>query len=209
MPTLLKVDSSPRSDDQSISRQLGNQFAREWQSQHSGSVVSRDLAKTDLPFVDTQWIAGAYTPPDKHNEEHKAALKPSDEFIAELKAADHILITAPMYNFSIPAALKAWIDHIVRIGHTFSVSPTGQYSGLVTGKKATVILSSGAAYAGTAMEGYDQETPYLRNILGFIGITDVSFVRAGGTSGLSQGKVSADAFMAPLTSEVRSAATAA
>lgn len=209
MPTLLKIDSSPRPADQSVSRQLGAQFAQEWQSTHSGSVVARDLAKTDIPFVDTQWIAGAYTPPDKHNEEHKAALKPSDQFIAELKAADHILITAPMYNFSIPAVLKAWIDHVVRIGHTFNVSSTGQYTGLVTGKKATVVLSSSGAYVGTAMESYDQETPYLRNILGFIGITDVTFVHAGGTSGLSQGKISRGDFLAPLQEKVHTAAAAA
>ena len=207
MPTLLKIDSSPRGD-QSISRQLGEQFAREWQQSHTGgSIVTRDLAQTDLPFVDTQWIAGAYTPPDQHTAEHKAALKVSDDLIGELESADHILITAPMYNFAIPAVLKAWIDHIVRIGKTFS-NTNGAYAGLLKNKKATVILSSGGAYAGTPAEGYDQETPYLRNILGFIGITDVTFVRAGGTSQLMQGKVSAGEFLAPFQSEVRSAASA-
>ncbi len=208
MPTLLKIDSSPRGD-QSVSRQLGNQFAREWQQAHNGgSVVTRDLASTSLPFVNTQWIAGAYTPPDQQNQEHKAALRVSDELIAELQAADHILITAPMYNFSTPAVLKAWIDHVVRVGKTFSVSPQGAYSGLLQNKKAFVILSSGGVYAGTPIDGYDQETPYLRNLLGFIGITDVTFVRAGGTSGISQGKVSLGDFLAPFQNEVRAAASA-
>ena len=140
MSTLLKIDSSPRGD-QSISRQLGKQFADEWQQSHSGAtVIQRDLATTSLPFVDTQWIASAYTPKDKHTEEHKAALSISDELIGELEAAD-------------------------------------------------------------------QETPYLRNILGFMGITDVTFVRAGGTSGIAQGKVSLGDFLAPFQSEVRSAAS--
>ena len=206
MPTLLKIDSSPRGG-QSISRQLGEQFAREWQQSHNGNIVARDLATTDLPFVDTQWIAGAYTPPDQHTAEHKAALKISDDLIAELQTADHIVITAPMYNFAVPAVLKAWIDHIVRVGKTFS-NNAGAYAGLLLNKKATVILASGGAYAGTPADGYDQETPYLRNILGFIGITDVTFVRAGGTSQLMQGKVSAGEFLAPFQSEVRSAASA-
>lgn len=209
MPTLLKIDASPRGADQSISRALGDQFAREWQQAHSGDTIARDLATTHLPYVDTQWIAGAYSPPDKHTEEHKKALRPSDEFIAELERADHILITAPMYNFSIPAVLKAWIDHVVRVGKTFRISPTGQYIGLLTGKKATVILASGGAYAGTPLDGYDLETPYLKNILGFIGITDVEFIRAGGVSQISQGKVSRADFLAPFESEVHSAATAA
>jgi FMN-dependent NADH-azoreductase len=207
MPHLLKIDVSPRGDH-SISRKLGNQFLADWQKTHSGAqVTTRDLAINNLPYVDLQWIGGAYTAPDKHTDEHKAALKISDSLIAELNAADHILITTPMYNFAIPAVLKAWIDHIVRVGKTFSVSPEGAYSGLVKNKKATVILTSGGAYqAGSPTENYDMETPYLRAILGFIGITDVTFVRAGGTSGINRGQTTPEAFTAQFTPEVTAAA---
>lgn len=206
MPKLLKIDASPRDASQSFSRELGEQFAREWKETHRGDIIPRDLASTHLPFVDTQWIAGAYTAPDQHTEAHKAALRPSDELIAELASADHILITTPMYNFAIPAVLKAWIDHIVRLGKTFNVSAAGAYTGLLTGKKATVIIASGGQYAGTPMDGYDQETPYLRNILGFIGITDVTFVRAGGVSKMRQTGQTRGDFLAPFQSEVHAAA---
>ena len=207
MPTLLKIDVSPRGD-QSVSRKLGQQFADQWQQSNSGGkIVARDLVKTTLPFVDLPWIAGAYTPPDKHTAEHKDALKISDELIAELLAAEEIVISTPMYNFTVPAVLKAWIDHIVRAGITFSASPDG-YKGLVNGKKATVIISSGSVYtAGSPAEAYNAESPYLRLVFGFIGITDVTFVLAGGASEIAQGKITPQDFIAKFTPEVTAAAS--
>ena len=207
MPHLLKIDVSPRGDH-SISRKLGTSFLTDWQKTHPGAqVTTRDLATAQIPYVDLQWIAGAYSAPDQHTEEHKAALRVSDDFIAELNAADHLLITTPMYNFGIPAVLKAWVDHIVRAGKTFNVSPEGAYSGLLKDKKATVIVASGGAYTpGSPAEGYDMETPYLRAILGFIGITDVTFVRAGGTSGIHRGQTTSEAFAAQFEPEVAAAA---
>ncbi len=206
MPTLLKIDVSPRGDN-SISRKLGQQFAQQWQQSHSGgSIVTRDLATSTLPYVDLPWIAGAYTPPDKHTAEHKEALKVSDELIAELLAADEILISTPMYNFAVPAVLKAWIDHIVRNNVTFAVGPEG-YKGLVNGKKATVIVASGGVYtAGAPAESYNAETPYLRLVLGFIGITDITFVLAGGAGEVAQGKITPENFVAKFTPEVVNAA---
>ena len=207
MPTLLKIDVSPRGD-QSISRKLGQQFADQWQQSNSGGkIVARDLVKTTLPFVDLPWIAGAYTPPDKHTAEHKEALKISDELIAELLATNEIVISTPMYNFAVPAVLKAWIDHIVRAGITFSAGPDG-YKGLVNGKKATVIIASGGVYtAGAPAETYNAEGPYLRLVLGFIGITDVTFVLAGGASEVAQGKITPQDFIAKFTPEVTAAAS--
>ena len=202
MPTLLKIDVSPRGD-YSISRKLGATFAAEWQKTHNGTIVNRDLATTTLPFVDLPWIAGAYSTPDQHTPEQAAALKISEELIAELLAADEILITTPMYNFSIPAALKAWIDHVVRIGKTFSAS----YQGLVTGKKATILIAAGSDYApGSHMESYNAETPYLKQILGFIGITDVTVILAGGVGAVMQGKVSVEDFITPFEEPVLAAA---
>ena len=125
MTTLLAIEVSPRFD-YSVSRKLTAQFVEKWKAEHrDGSVVIRDLAKTPLPFVDLPWVGGAYTPAEHQSPDMAAAIKVSDDLIAELKAADHIVIGTPMYNFSIPAALKAYIDHVVRVGVTF----TPQYGG--------------------------------------------------------------------------------
>jgi FMN-dependent NADH-azoreductase len=188
MATLLHIDVSPRGE-YSISRKLGKAFAEEWKVKHSGTVVYRDLVKTDLTFVDLAWIGGAYSDPSQHTPEQKAALKISDDLIAELLSADEIVIATPMYNFAIPASLKAYIDHIVRHGKTFSIGENG-YAGLVKGKKATFIVASGGDYAaGGPAEGYNQETPYLKAIFGFIGITDTKSVLAGGTTAVVMGKM--------------------
>lgn len=149
-------------------------------------MVTHDLFTTELPFVDLPWIAGAYSLAEQHTPEVKEALAVSDKLIAKLHAADEIVIGAPMYSFSIPAILKAWIDHIVRIGITFCSS----YEGLLKNEKATVIVSSGSAYSpGSQMEGLNLETGYLKQIFGFIGISDLNFVLAGGTGAVDLGKV--------------------
>ena len=199
MPTLLKIDVSPRGD-YSISRKLSAKFAEKWQKTHSsGTVIDRDLVKTDLPFVDLPWIMGAYTAPEQHSPEQKSAIKVSDDLIAELLSADEILIATPMYNFAIPAVLKAWIDHIVRLNKTF----TAKYEGLATGKKATIVVASGGVYTpGSYMENYNAETGYLKQILGFIGITDVTVVFAGGTNDVNQGKISFEDQVAKFEPEV-------
>jgi FMN-dependent NADH-azoreductase len=203
MPNLLSVLASPRGD-YSISRNLTAAFVEEWKKNHAGGqVVTRDLYQTHLPFVDLPWIAGAYTPTDQHTPEMAKALKISDELIAELQVADHIVIGTPMYNFSTPAILKAWIDHIVRVNVTFTPS----YEGLLKGKKVTVIIASSGVYtAGSYTESYNAESGYLKQILGFIGLTDVTFVLAGGTSGVDQGKVSREDLLAQFTPEVLAAA---
>jgi FMN-dependent NADH-azoreductase len=207
MSTLLKIDVSPRGD-YSISRKLGNHFATEWQSNHvGGKIVTRDLATTKIPYVDLPWITGAFTAPDKHTAEHKAALKVSDEFVEELLAADEIVISTPMYNFNIPAVLKAWIDHTVRAGKTFRYGPDGP-KGLATGKKLTILIASGGEYLqGSPMESYNFEVPYLRAIFAFIGITDLSIVHAGGTAKVAQGAVAEPVFLEKFIHEVDLAAS--
>jgi FMN-dependent NADH-azoreductase len=199
MPTLLKIDVSPRGD-YSISRKLSAKFAEQWKQTHSsGTIIDRDLVKTDLPFVDLPWIMGAYTAPDQHTPEQKSAIKVSDDLIAELLAADEIVLATPMYNFAIPSRLKAWIDHIVRINKTF----TAQYEGLAKGKKVTLIVASGGVYTpGSHMESYNAETGYLKQILGFIGITDITIVFAGGTNDVNQGKISFEDQVAKFEPEV-------
>ena len=204
MPTLLKIDASPRGD-YSVSRKLSGEFAEQWEKTHTdGTVVVRDLVKTNLPFVDLPWIVGAYSTPDQHTPEQKSAIKISDDLIAELLAADHIVIGTPMYNFSIPAILKAWIDHIVRIDKTF----TAKYEGLAKGKKLTVIIASGGVYTpGSHMESYNAESSYLKQVLGFIGITDVTVLLAGGSNDVNQGKVTLEDHIAPFEKEVAALAS--
>jgi FMN-dependent NADH-azoreductase len=183
MPTLLAIEVSPRHEF-STSRKLTAHFVDHWKAAHPGAaIVVRDLTKTPPPFVDLAWIGGAFTPREQHSPESVAAIKVSDDLVAELKAADHIVIGTPMFNFSIPAVLKAYIDQIVRVGVT--VSPNNV--GLLTGKKATVILASGGDFSpGSPVEKYNHASGYLRQVLGWIGISDVEIIlanraRAGAT----------------------------
>ncbi len=207
MASLLKIDVSPRGDH-SVSRKLGNEFLEQFQQANPGStVITRNLATTNMPFVDLPWIMGAYSPEEARTPEHKAALKLGDEFIAEIKAADHILLTTPMYNFAVPAVLKAWIDHICRIGQTFKVNADGSYAGLIEGKKATIIIASSGNYGpGSPAESYNAEKPYLKLVLGFLGIKDVTFVDAGGTYVLNSGQTPIEQFTAPFADQLKSAA---
>jgi len=199
MPTLLYISISPRGD-YSISRQLGNAAVKAWKARNTeGRVIERDLARTPLTFVDFDWIAGAFSPTEHHNENHKRALALSDELVAEILAADEIVVASPMYNFSVPAALKAWIDHVVRAGKTFRYSPTGAPEGLLAGKniKVLAIIASGGSYKAAGVIALDHELPYLRFIFGFMGITDIQFIQAGGTGAVAQGRISPKEFLAP------------
>src|SRR5260370_29093190 len=202
MSTLLKIDVSPRGEH-SISRKLGNHFATEWQSNHvGGEIITRDLATTKIPYVDLPWIADAITAPDQHTAEHKSALKISDELIAEFLAEDEVVISRPIYNFNVPAVLKAWIDHIVRLNKTFSFDANG-LKGLAAGKKVTIIIASGSEYtSGWPLEAYNAQGPYLRVVFGFIGITDITIVHAGGTNNVAQGAVAQPVFLSQIAPQV-------
>lgn len=203
MPQLLVIHTSPRGEF-SLSRKLTNTFVEKWQAEHAGgTVVTRDLLKTKLPFIDPPWITGAYTPAEQHSPEVKEAIKISNDLIAELTAADQIVLGTPMYNFSVPAILKAYIDHIVRVGVT--VSPS--YQGLVKGKKMTVILASGGVYTpGAYAESYNAASGYLKQIFGFIGITDLTILLAGGTGAIIEGKATLPELISKFEPEVLSAA---
>lgn len=207
MPVLLQVNASPRGG-YSVSRQLSEAAVNEWKAKNpEGRVIERDLAKTALSFVDLDWIMGAFTPPEQREESHKKALAISDELIAEVKEADTIVLATPMYNFAAPAAVKAWIDHIVRVGKTFAYDAGGA-KGLLTDKprKVIVVVASGGVFtAESEWAPFDFEVPYLRFIFGFIGLTDVTFVQAGGTTALAQGKISAAEFLPPFQAQVAAA----
>ena len=163
------------------------------------------MAKTPLTFVDVDWIAGAFSPPEYHTENHKKALALSNELVSELLEADDIILATPMYNFTVPATLKAWIDQVVRAGKTFRYTASGTPEGLLAAqnKKVLVIIASGGSYPeGSPMAALNYEIPYLRFILAYMGITDVRFIQAGGTGSLMQGRISPDEFLAPYLNEI-------
>ena len=181
MATVLHINSSVRNSG-SLSRQLGGEFIAKWQAAHpSDTIVTRDLAAAPVPHLNEQLIGAFFTPPDQRNADQVHALKGSDALVDELLAADTIVIGAPMYNFSVTSGLKAWIDHIARVGRTFSYGANGP-TGLVTGKKVYVFIASGGVYSQGPAAGYDHLTTYLRAALGFLGMTDITFIVAEGVS---------------------------
>lgn len=205
MPTLLQLDSSPL--ESSISRELTREFVKTWQNAHpDGTVIYRDLAANPPKPVNTAWIYSAHTPETSRAPEQKAALALSDELIAELVRADEYVIGVAMHNFSIPSVLKLWIDQVVRSGHTFVYAESGP-QGMLHGKKATILASSGAVYAaGTPASALNFIDPYLKTILGFIGVTDVKFVTAGGAAQVMTGAVDRETFLKPTLEAVRAVA---
>ena len=166
--SILQIDASARLNG-SVSRNLTDSVS----SKLGGSVQRRDLVG-GLPLLTEDWIAANFTPEDSRSDAQRQTLALSDTLIGEVQAADVLVIGAPMYNFAIPAALKAWIDLICRAGVTFRYTDAGPV-GLLSGKRAIVVLATGGTPQGAS---YDFATGYLRHILGFIGITDVSFVSA-------------------------------
>jgi FMN-dependent NADH-azoreductase len=174
---LLRIDSSARRS--SISRQLTSRFVEAWKKENpDGEVIERDLATTPLPLITDEWTQAAYTEPSSRTASQREAIALSEGLVEELLLADTIVIGAPMYNFAIPWPLKAWIDQIVRAGKTFARGANG-YEGLILGKKVVIITSRGGSFArGTSAAPFDYQEPYLRHILGFIGLTDVTFIHA-------------------------------
>lgn len=174
---LLRIDSSAR--NASVSRQLTADFAERWKTKHpDGQVIERDLAPEAFSAITDDWVAATRTEPSQWNEQHRRAIASSDEFIAELLEADTIVIGTPMHNYSISWPLKAWIDQIVRIGRTVAYGPQGP-KGLLAGKQVVVISSRGGSYApGTPRAQWDFVEPYMRAVLSFIGVTNITFIHA-------------------------------
>lgn len=181
MKNILLIESSPRGSD-SYSHQAAGSIVSELQKRNPGAkVVVRDLAENPPPHVGPAFIAAMYAPPEKRTPEQAKAIALSDALIDELFAADTIVMAVPMHNFGVPSTLKAWIDHIGRAGRTFSYSSKGP-EGLVKGKYAILVLASGGVYSSGPTKPFDFTEPYLRTVLGFIGITDVDVVRVEGVA---------------------------
>ena len=169
---VLRVDGSMRTKDNSRSRRLSEILINSLQQKHSElSVKTRDLT-TGVPFVHEQWINANFTEPSARNTEQRSVLSQSDAFMNELVEADILVLGTPIYNFGVPAAVKAWIDMVVRANETFHYSSEGP-EGLLKNKKAFAIVVSG----GTSIDSdIDFATPYLRHILSFVGITDLTVI---------------------------------
>jgi FMN-dependent NADH-azoreductase len=174
--TSLLVLTSSLSGAESVSNLIVEEAVQQLAVRHPGlRVVRRDLAAQAIPHLTRASAAGVRGQAQTAAELQTRAL--SDGLIAELRAADFIVIGAPMYNFSIPSTLRTWFDHVLRPGVTFSYSAAGP-RGLVTGKQAIVVEARGGVYSEGPGVALDFQEPYLRQLLGFIGITDVHFVHA-------------------------------
>ena len=174
MKTILQLNSSIFSDGGQSSR-LANEFvaALEGEGAH---VIRRDLARDPIPHLDAERFGAFISQAENRTDAQKSIVQFSDALIGELRRADTLVLGLPMYNFGVPSQLKAYIDHIARVGETFRYTEKGPV-GLLTGKKAYVFAARGGVYAGSKL---DTQTAYVRDILGFIGITDVQFVHAEG-----------------------------
>ena len=176
MKTLLQLNSSIYSAKGESSR-LSEKFVAGWRATHPGSrVIVRDLATDPVPHLTEERFGAFLAKPAGRSLEQQAVVDYSDRLIAELKAADAIVIGLPLYNFALPSTLKAYFDHIARAGVTFRYTDKGPV-GLLTGKKVYVTAARGGFYAGTAD---DTQTAYIRYMLSFLGMTDVEFVYAEG-----------------------------
>ena len=201
MTHILHIDSSPRGD-RSFSRTLSHKFISEWKAAHPNDIVTyRDLGHYPVPFITEDWIAAAFSH-EEHTPEQATAIQLSNELVDEFLAADRYVFGIPMYNFSVPANFKAYLDQIVRLGRTVSYEGTGSI-GLVHNKKATIITARGGSYSeGSPIQSYDLQTPYLQLIFGFIGITDVEFIHA---EQLDAGDEARSLAIANAQSEIRAA----
>jgi FMN-dependent NADH-azoreductase len=174
MTKVLYISSSPRSG--SYSSSVADRVIAEIKQADPNAVVAvRDLVRNPLPHIDADFLQATRTAEGPQSDLQRGAAARSDALIDELFAADVIVIAAPMYNFSIPSTLKAWIDHIARPGRTFSYSEKGP-EGLVKGKRAIVINAKGGIYSSGPAQALDHQSSYLRGFLGFIGIADVETI---------------------------------
>ena len=170
---ILEISASGRHKG-SVSRDLSGGLLAALEDRYGAvRLTRRDLSK-GVPFVDAAWIEANFTPDEDRSARHRETLAYSDELVNELKEADVVLLGVPVYNFSIPAALKAWIDMVARARLTFRYTENGP-RGLLTGKKAYLVVATGGVPVDSAV---DFATPYLRHALAFIGITDVEVIAA-------------------------------
>ncbi|MFL6711643.1 MAG: FMN-dependent NADH-azoreductase [Sulfurifustis sp.] len=176
MKTVLQINTSIHSGNGYSSR-LADQFVAAWRARHPGAaIIKRDLAADPAPHLTAERFGAFTAKPDERTPAQQAAVSYSDALIDELKRSDVVVFALPMYNFGVPSTLKAYFDHIARAGATFRYTEKGPV-GLLGGKKVYVIATRGGLYAGTPL---DSETGYVRDLLNFLGMSDVEFIYAEG-----------------------------
>jgi FMN-dependent NADH-azoreductase len=180
VPRLLHIQSSPNVGS-SVTRVLSDKFVATWTASHANVEVDRlDLVAEPLPHQGPDWLEGLVCRPDERTPKMVAALAISDRLINQLEAADIIVIGAPMINFTLCTQLKSWVDYVTVAGRTFEYFAPGQARGRLFGKKVFVIAARGGDYSEPPMNAFDFQEPLLRLLLGFLGLYDVSFIRAEG-----------------------------
>lgn len=194
MVHILHLDTSPRGN-KSFSRTLAKEFISDWKKICPSDIVTyRDLGHFPVPFITESCITAMNASPKQHTLEQADAIRLSNELLDEFLVADRYVFSIPMYNFSIPANFKAYIDQIVRIGHTFTLDADG-YRGLVKNRKMLVITARGNRYLKkTPFYDYDMQEPYLRLIFGFMGITDIKMIHLDNLMGGDREKATALAY---------------
>jgi FMN-dependent NADH-azoreductase len=177
---LLRVDCSITEND-SVSRRLTEHFVTHWRRKHPDTTVEvLDLVTRALPHFGCDNLRGLAAPPDSQTAAMRAANALSEQLIAQVERADLVVIGCPMYNFTIPTQLKAWLDYITRVGRTFRYSGPNRAEGLLGGKKVLVLEARGGDYSASPANTWDFQEPLLRHWFRFLGIEDVHFVRAEG-----------------------------
>lgn len=192
MTKILHINSSVRNNG-SISRKVTDEFLSKWKAKEQDVViVERDLAANPLPHLTEETLGAFFTPAESRTPEQNQIAALSDSLVQELFDADVIVIGAPMYNFSITSGLKAWVDQVARAGVTFKYGESGPV-GLVTGKKVYVFTTSGGFYSQGPAAAMNHASTYLSTVLGFIGLSDVTFVHS---EGLSMGDIGVEKALA-------------
>ncbi|MGE8525678.1 FMN-dependent NADH-azoreductase [Chryseobacterium rhizosphaerae] len=181
MKQVLHIISSPRTES-SVSKKLGSAVVEKIKNRYPEIILKkRDLTNPLFPHLEEKQINAFFTPVEHRTPEQLEFIKLSDTVISELQEADFIVIETPLYNFSITSTLKSWLDHVARAGVTFRYDENGP-EGLLKNKKVYLAFSSGGIYSEGEKQSYDFVIPYLEKTLGFMGMTDISVVRAEGLS---------------------------
>jgi len=195
---ILQINASARREGANSTRVANSIVARLQAENPAATLTLRDLASEPHPVLDESALGALFTPAEKRSAEQVARVALDDKLIAELQAADVIVLGVPMYNFGVPVQLKSWIDAIARNGVTFRYTETGP-QGQLTGKTVYVALARGGRYRGTEA---DSQVPYLKTVLGFLGMTDVHFIYA---EGLNMGPEAAEQGFAQAAADLAAA----
>ena len=180
MTKVLLIETSPKGKD-SISRKAGRLILEQLRKKGPIELTERDVASDPLPHLDSETLTAFFTAEPSLTDAQRKTLERSNRLVDELLKADIIIISTPMWNFGIPSALKAWIDHVVRAGKTFTFV-NGQPQGLLKGKKVYVVVSSGSVFSSGVFQGYDHAVPYIKSVFEFMGVLDVDVTRVEGTN---------------------------